>query len=229
MKYSIMHINNRSIDKINKNKTILKSFEYVDDIEYFNGNVGNGRDVLNHIGINCDVWAPYDGRSFPALPGEYGVWVSTVNVWKYIIDNKIEKFLLLEDDISLNNDFVEELNKCLNDLPNDFDFLSLYYFDEQNHDSDESEIGSDNIKKSINQYSAGQATVYSLSGAKKLFKLIKRKGLEYTSDCFIFKQSHLGLVQGYSIKGNNNRLLSHDYYDVVSLIDPDNLRETPNL
>jgi len=229
MKYSIMHVNDRSKEKMDMNKSILSSFEYVDDIEYFNGNVGNGRDVLNHIGINCDKWSPYDGRSFPALPGEYGVWVSTINVWKYMINNKIDKFLILEDDISLNNNFVDTLQQCIKDLPEDFDFLSLYYFDEQNYDSEQTEVGSENIKRSYEQYSAGQATIYSLSGAKKLFKLIKRKGLEYTSDCFIFKQSQLGLVQGYSIKGNNNRLLTHEYSNIKSLIDPDNIRETPNL
>lgn len=226
MKYSIMHVNDRSKDKMDHNKKILSDFEYIDEIEYFNGNLGNARDVLNHIGINCDVWNPYDGRLFAALPGEYGVWVSTINVWEYIVKNKIEKFLILEDDISLQNDFVNNLEKCVNDLPKDFDFLSLYYFIEQNDDSDDTEIGSSNIKRSYNQYSAGQATLYSFSGAKKLLKLIKRKGLEYTTDCFIFKQSQLGLVQGYSIKGKNDKFLIHEYTDIKSLIDPDDLRNT---
>ena len=226
MKYSIMHVNDRAKEKMENNKKILLDLEYVEDIEYFNGNVGNAWDVLNHMRIDCGAWKPYDGREFPALPGEYGVWLSTIRVWQYIIDNKIDMFLLLEDDISLQQDFIKSLNDCINDLPSDFDFLSLYYFDDQNQDNDSTEIQSTSIKKSHLQYSAGQATLYSLAGAKKLMKLIKRKGLEYTSDCFIFKQSQLGLVQGYSIKGHNNKFLIHEYSSIKSLIDPDNLRNT---
>lgn len=219
-----MHVNDRSIDNINRNKNILIDFDYIDDIKYFNGNLENGKDVLTHMGINCDAWKPYDGRSFPPLPGEYGVWVSTINVWQYIVDNKIDKFLLLEDDIYLQIDFINNLEKCLNDLPKDFDFLSLYYFIGHNDDSKDTEINSEHIKKSHTQYSAGQATVYSLSGAKKLLKLIKRKGLEYTTDCFIFKQSQLGFINGYSIKGNNDKFLFHKPNSIDSLIDPNNLR-----
>ncbi len=229
MKYTIMHVNNRAKENMDYNKNILKNFEYVNDIIFYNGNEGNGYDVLNHMGVDCGSWNPYDGRSLPPLPGELGVWVSTINIWKYIIANKIDKFLILEDDITLKEDFLDRLDDCLNDLPENFDFLSLYYFKEQNFDTEDTEIGSKNIKKSNEQYSAAQATLYSLKGAKKLLKLIKRKGLEYTADCFIFKQSHIGFVEGYSIKGNNDRLLTHEYSSIKSLIDSDNLRDTIDL
>ena len=229
MKYTIMHVNDRAKENMDYNKNILKNFEYVNDIIFYNGNEGNGYDVLNYMGVDCGSWNPYDGRSLPPFPGELGVWVSTINIWKYIIANKIDKFLILEDDITLKEDFLDRLDDCLNDLPENFDFLSLYYFKEQNFDTEDTEIGSKNIKKSNEQYSAAQATLYSLKGAKKLLKLIKRKGLEYTADCFIFKQSHIGLVEGYSIKGNNDRLLTHEYSSIKSLIDSDNLRDTIDL
>jgi GR25 family glycosyltransferase involved in LPS biosynthesis len=225
MKYAIIHVNDRAIENINHNKLILSDFDYVDDIVYFNGNVGNAWDVINHMGIRQDVWNPYDGRTFPPLPGELGVWVSTINTWQYIVDNKINRLLVLEDDIKLNNNFIDNLNKCLNDLPDSFDFLSLYYFDDQNNNTSETDIESEYIHRSINQHSAGQATIYSLSGAKKLLKLVKRKGIEYTTDCFIFEQSSENLVNGYSIKKENNFLLSHEYKNIKSLIDPDNIRQ----
>jgi GR25 family glycosyltransferase involved in LPS biosynthesis len=225
MKYLIMHVNDRAIKNIEYNKNILKDFDYVSDVKYFNGNLGNGRDILNHIGINCDAWSPYDGRTSKALPGEYGIWVSVINIWQYMIDNKIDKLLVLEDDIKLKEDFIKNLTLCLNDLPNDFDFLSLFHFNGQAPSNSQTEIGSEYIQKSITQYSATQATIYSLSGAKKLMKLIKRKGLEYTTDCFIFRQSKEGLVSGYSIKKSNTFLLSHEHRDIKSLIDPDNIRK----
>lgn len=229
MKYTIMHVNDRAKDNMLHNRDILKDFEYVSDIEFFNGNEGNGWDILNHWRIPLDVWSPYDGRSTEPLPGEYGIWVSTINLWKYIVDNKINKLLVLEDDILLKNDFVDNLNKYCKELPEDFDFLSLYYFSEQNEPTEETEIGSEFIQKSTYQYSAAQAMIYSYAGAKKLLKLIHRKGTEYTNDCFIYRQSLEGLVNGYSIKGPNDIFLTHTYKEVKSLIDPDGFRNTPDL
>lgn len=224
-----MHVNDRAKINMDNNKSILNSFEYVDDIDYFNGNTGNAWDVLNHRGIRLDVWDPYDGRSFPPLPGEYGVMVSTMNLWQYIVDNNIQKLLVLEDDIVLQDDFIEKFNKCMNDLPHDFDLFSLYYFLEQNWVDEDTEIGSEYIHKSNNQFSAAQALVYSFNGAKKLLKAFKRKGYEYTNDCFIYKQAHEGVINSYSIKKENNYFLKHDYQTIVSLIDPNNTRNTDNL
>lgn len=229
MKYTIMHINDRAKKNMDKNKNILKEFEYINDIEYFNGNIGNGYDVLNDKGINLNVWNPYDGRTSLPLPGEYGVMVSTMNIWEYISKNKIDKVLVLEDDVILQDDFVEKLKKCINDLPSDFDILSLYYFSEQNSVDENTEIGSEYIHKSNNQYSAAQAILYSYAGAKKLLKLFKRKGYEYTNDCFIYRQAHEGLINAYSIKKEQTFFLKHDYKKIKSLIDPGNTRNTPDL
>lgn len=229
MKYTIMHVNDRAKTNMDFNKNILKDFEYVSDIEFINGNTANAWDILNHMGIKTDVWNPYDGRTSSPLPGEYGVLVSTINLWQYIVDNKIESLLVLEDDIILQENFVENFNLFIKDLPTDFDFLSFYYFSEQNKVEDNTEIGSENIHKSNNQYSAAQCMLYSYHGAKKLLKLIKRKGMEYTNDCFIYNQAQLGLVNGYSIKKENSLFLKHDYKKIVSLIDPDNNRNTSDL
>jgi GR25 family glycosyltransferase involved in LPS biosynthesis len=229
MKYTIIYVNDRAIENMNGNHKILDSFNYIDEIEYFDGNSGNAWDIINHKGIKQDVWNPYDGRTLAPLPGELGVWVSTINVLEYIVSNKIDKMLVLEDDIILQNNFLNNFQKCLNDIPEDFDFFSLYYFDGQNNITEQTEIGSDHIHKSLNQYSAGQAILYSYSGAKKLLKLIYRKGIEYTTDCFIFKQSQLNLLNGYSIKGPNDLFLFHEYKKIQSLIDPGNERKTEAL
>lgn len=229
MKYTIIHVNDRAIDNINNNKNILSIFEYVNDIEFFNGNEGNAWDVLNHKQIKQDVWSPYDGRTMSPLPGELGIWVSTINIWEYIVKNKIDKMLVLEDDVVLQDDFILNLHSFMADLPDTFDFLSLYYFNEQNEAAPELSIGSEKIQKSHKQYSAGQATIYTYSGAKKLLKCVARKGIEYTTDCFIFRQSLEGLVDGYSILTKNDTFLQHDHKNIKSLIDPENSRNTDKL
>ena len=225
MKYSIMKINDRAKVNINRNKEILKNFDYV-DINYFDGNTHSGWDMINQRGIPLNKWNPYDGRTFDPLPGEYGVWASTILFFEHMVENNINIMMLLEDDIVLSDTFIEVFNKCINDLPKDFDFLSLYSNNIHNWVDDQTEIGSSNIHKSFNQFSAGLGTVYSLSGVKKILKVLKRKGIEYTSDCFIFKQSQLGVINGYSIKRENVKLISHDSKNVKSLIDPNNIRNT---
>jgi GR25 family glycosyltransferase involved in LPS biosynthesis len=176
------------------------------------------------MGIKLNVWSPYDGRSSAPLPGEYGVWVSTIRTWQFIVKNKIDSMLVLEDDILLEDNFVSNLNECVDQLPEYYDFLSLYYFYEQNSVDKNTDCGAKNIHRSLNQYSAGQATLYSYYGAKKLLKLVGRLGIEYTSDCFIFNKSQQGLVNGYSIKPNDLNFLKHDYKNIKSLIDTENIR-----
>lgn len=225
MKYTIVHIDDRCKEQMNTNKSILKDFDYVDDIEFFNGNIGNSWDVINHYGISQTVWEPYDGRKTPPLPGELGIWVSTINILKYIVDNNIDSMLVLEDDVILEDDFIKSLNLCLNDLPKSFDFLSLFYFEEHNQEKKENDIGSEYIHKPLTQYSAAQAMIYSKKGAEKILRAVKRKGIEYTTDCFIFKQAHLGLIEGYTIRPNKLKFLNHNK-QVKSTIDPENIRNT---
>lgn len=226
MKYTIMHVNDRAKVNMEYNKKILKDFEIIENINYVDGNKVDCYKILKNLGISVDVWNPYDGRKSNPLPGEYGFMVSMINLWQYIVDNKISQILTVEDDVILKKDFVENLNLFLNDLPKDFDFLSLYYFLGQNQETEDLDIQSRYIQKSKNQYSGTQAMVYSYYGAKKMLNLIKRKGMEYTADCFLYRQSLENLINGYSIKGNNDLFLVHDYKNIKSLIDPNNFRET---
>jgi GR25 family glycosyltransferase involved in LPS biosynthesis len=224
MKYAIIHVNDRAIKNINYNKGILGENEYLDDIEYFDGNINNGWNEINRLGISTETWKPYDGRNFGPLPGEYGVWISTIRALQYMVDNKIDTMLLLEDDITLLDDFVQKLELCVNDLPNDFDFLSLFCTEEQNTLDSTTDIGSLYIHRSKKQFAGALAMLYSLKGAKKILKIAKRFGMEYTSDCFIYHYSHTNILNGYSIQNNSITMLINNDYEIKSLIDPSNIR-----
>ena len=228
MKYTIVKIDDRAEKNIIDTKKILAKFEYIDNISFFDSRTHNPNDRLSSIGIRQDVWNPYDGRIFPPLPGELGVWISTINILEYIVLNKIDKILVLEDDAIISKKFIKLLDGCLGDLPDSFDFLSLSYPKEQNAFSDTTDIGSKNIHRSFNQYANATGMIYSLSGAQKILTLVKRIGIEYTSDCFIFKKSHEGYLNGYSIIPEQHYLIQHNPSAFKSLIDPDNLRETDN-
>ena len=219
-----MHVNNRAIKQMSHNKSILKNFEYVDDVKFINGNTDNALAMLKARRVPIDVWAPYDDRVSPPLPGEYGIWISTINLWEYIVKNDIDKLLVLEDDVILEEDAPKIIEQCLLELPPKWDFLSLYYFNDQNEVSKDSDIDKKYIHKSINQHSAAQAMVYSKAGAQKLLKLIKRKGMEYTNDCFIYEQGKVADVNGFSIIPTSRKILTHTFDEVQSIIDPDNYR-----
>lgn len=224
MKYSIISINDRSKDNIKNNKHILKNFEFIENISYVDGKKINCLDILKNNGILLN-WKPYDKRKSEILAGELGIWVSTINTWKYMIDNRIESLLVLEDDVILNNDFISRFNLCIKDLPKNFDFFSLYYFDEHFLLEKDTEIGSEYIHKSKNQPSAAQAILYSHSGAKKMLKVLKKIGIDYTCDCFIYKKAKENFLIGYSLKKENNFLLTHEDKNIISSIDPDNIRK----
>lgn len=224
LKYTIIHVNDRAKEQMDSNKKILKSFDYVSNIEFFNGNSGNAWGVINHRGIRTDVWSPYDGRQSPAFPGEYGIWVSALNVFEYILKNDVDSLLVLEDDVLLNDNAKTLIQNCVSELPEGWDFLSLYYFQGHNQYSESSNIEKSFIHKSINQPAAAQGMIYSKAGASKILKLTKRKGIEYTIDCFIYRQAALGFLNGYSILPNIEPIIKHQYKNIKSLIDPDNNR-----
>lgn len=223
MKYTIVHINNRSEQNIKNNINILKDFDHVDDIVFFDGTNKDGRQSLIDRGIDVKKWKPYDGRSTDPLPGEYGVWVSTINFLEYIVNNQLDKMLVLEDDVILKDNFVDILNKSINDLPSSFDFLSMYWNQGQNNSDERTLIGSKYIHKSLNAYSGALAMLYSYSGAKKILKCLQRKGMEYTADCFIYKMSHIGALSGFSLLEEVGEVVLHNW-DVLSTVDPNNFR-----
>lgn len=224
MKYTIVHVNDRCRDQIISNKKMLFSFEYVDDIEFVNGNTVDAKAIIHKHGISTATWRPYDGRSSDPLPGEFGVWCSLINVWDKIIESNMESLLVLEDDSILSDGADSYLSLIMNELPDEWDFLSLFYFEDQNDFDKSTDIGKNYIHKSTNQLSGGVAFVFSNAGAKKIKKILKRVGLEYTSDCFIFHHAILGSLNGYSLKKSSQKFVGHSFSKTGSVIDPNNLR-----
>jgi GR25 family glycosyltransferase involved in LPS biosynthesis len=225
MKYTIIQINDRSKEQTKINKKYLKNLDYVDNIEFIDGNLKDAKSIINSYKVDTGVWSPYDGRETDPLPGEYGYWASMLNILHYIINEKIKALLVLDDDAELNDNSENVLNSAILDLPDNWDFLSLFYAPGNNTATPDSSIDKKYIHKAINQVSATVATVYSFEGAKKILELAKEMGAEYTFDCFIFKYCKLELLNGYSIIPNTNIFAKHNYDFSKSIIDPDNKRQ----
>jgi FkbM family methyltransferase len=224
MKYTVIRINDRAKSYVERNKQILSKLECVDDIQFFDGLRNDGRTALINMGVDLETWNPYDYREWKALPAEYGIWVSVINILQYIVDCNISELLVFEDDISIDKNFIVNFQLCLNELPENYDYFSLFYLDSQNFVDDKSEIGCEYIHSSVNQPASMCGTLYSNSGAKRILEQMRLRGMEYTVDCFIHHLSSVGLVNGYSIKPNTVTLLALADENVKSVIDPLNRR-----
>ena len=58
--------------------------------------------------------------------GEIGCLASNYNAWKSFLSSNYDVLVIIEDDAILLYDYVDNLNKYLNEVPSDFDILSLY-------------------------------------------------------------------------------------------------------
>jgi GR25 family glycosyltransferase involved in LPS biosynthesis len=224
IKYCIVSVDNRSINNIAHNKNILKDFQYVNNIDFIDGRNIDAFKILKEYGISIDSWNPTDKRIIQEmLNTEAATWVSNINIYKYIVLNNIDELLLIEDDVILDKNFVQNFKKTYKELKKNYDFLSFFYFENQNKEDDSNNLKLKYIQKSYNQKSGFLCMLFSNAGAKKILKYLEDNGIFYTNDCQVFKLSELGILNGYSIKPNT---LSFVYQDqgTQSIIDPNNVR-----
>jgi GR25 family glycosyltransferase involved in LPS biosynthesis len=222
MKYTIIQINDRVSENVKKNKIKLSIFDYVGEIKFCDASKVDSKKIIEGMGFSIN-WNPFDGRTLPPLSGELGIWVSNIEVFKYIVKNNISKMLVIEDDAILKENFVEELSLIMQEVPKNFDFVSLYSNPNQNKEDETTSLSLKYLHKSINQYAGNVAMIYSFNGAKKILRLLKKEGIEYTVDCQIFRKSLEKKLDGYSLKKEYN-IAFHDFH-VASTIDPQNLRQ----
>ena len=224
--YTIVKINDRAIDNVGRITEILSDFNHVKNIRFYDGHLENCKKIINECGISTDSWNPVlfgEKSTRDPLPGEIGITLSTISTLNYIIENNLEYLLVIEDDAILEEDAKEKILKSIKDLPLGWDFLSFFSLENGNAYTEDTEVGSEYVHKSTNQGASTVVMAYSLDGAKKILELLKTKGMQGTIDCFIYKQSALGLLNGYSVKPGI--VIARHFDDKhISIIDPDNLR-----
>jgi len=66
-----------------------------------------------------------------SMPGQLGLWCSSIRLWKEIEKNNYNHTLILEDDVRIkSNDFKDKLNEYINALPASYD---IAWFDAYNN------------------------------------------------------------------------------------------------
>lgn len=103
---------------------------------------------------------------------EIAVALSHINIWKRIIDEKLDYSLILEDDIFFEKNFAKQLNKIWLQIPNratdNFKFDVLYLSHKDVHWGAEKEVFSDDLDRTMRGLWWLSGYVLSFEGAKKL-------------------------------------------------------------
>lgn len=163
--------------------------------------------------------------------GEVGIWLSVFDCWQWAVDND-EPLVVFEDDAIPAPDFNTRLWEFRQELPSDYDFLTLWVPENQYNDyiyhvrynedgtmehigpnrnviTSLYNIGAIRLVRAYNGY-GNVAMLYSPKGAK-FFIDEARKGITSPVDCFIYLQSHLRKCKGYAPKPNRAKIVGYDW------------------
>ncbi len=157
-----------------------------------------------------DIW-------HEAKIGEVGLWFSFLNACKYAADNN-KTLLVFEDDaIITSHNFKEDLERLLEQVPDDADAFSVMspsnqqvtaYIEWINRDSgmgiQHSDIappyrvpGAHLICKAYQGYSF-VSMIYTPKGAKKILRRVQKTGMYTPADCWLFEQAEQGHLDVYT-------------------------------
>jgi len=214
MKYSIISINDKRAgykENIRRNMDCpeLKSAS-------IDGLTADLKGLTKLYGLKNTDWQP----SY----GEMGIWLSAFIRW-YRVSQMNEPLVVFEDDAIIRTGFVAQAENIISQLPEDWDFVSLWIPENQRIDYrynlkyDETgapqifgmrpdgmpsyfDYGAPDVAKVYQGYGM-VATMYSPQGGNKLVKLARSRGIYTPVDCFLMLEAHRGKLNGYAPKPDN--------------------------
>lgn len=225
LKYAIISINDRAKDNTDNTKKILSNYEKL-NIRCVNGHIEPINDIMLELSIHKNNWQWVSPKN-----GEIGLWLTNILLYKKMIEEDIDMCLLIEDDCILLENFVNNFENLLKDLPKDFDFLSLA-FPQNSHYlyKDDAEIGLENICLAKYNHFGTQCILWSKSGAKKMLDHVKLTGITHPIDLYMYGYLCTNdIINGYSIKPTADRMIVHGYDIYKSTIDLDGKRGMLNV
>ena len=152
------------------------------------------------------------------VPGEFGVFLSQINAWKYAEDMDYGGLIVFEDDALLNEDTHKNIEYFASLLPKDWDTFSVFVPDSEYQEFYTHRFLNDRNMKMLNIIPEGAAeyltkhkalakayqgfscvaTAISPSGGKKLNELVKRNGMYAPVDIAIFEWAKAGEINAYA-------------------------------
>ena len=130
--------------------------------------------------------------------GEIGNFGSHYLAWKFLVQSNLDSILIFEDDVLIENNFIEKYNLAMDNVPSDYDVLSIFVHSNQYDRFDKTQEISYYISKGYQDWST-LCYVVSKEGAKKLIKHVEDYGMVRPTDWFIFRGGHEGEFNVYTL------------------------------
>lgn len=188
MKYAIFQINDRRQKFIDSMQVQLNEWDQV-AVECVNGSNWPELEA-------AQIKYPYEVK-WPARRGHLGIWYTVLNALEHA------PLVTFEDDAVLKDAFVYEFDYRSAQIPEDFDFFSLFIPRDSDHlyndiyNVSDTETGA--VCKTYQRY-GGVSMYYSKKGAAKIKALLERDGLTGQYDDTLYKYAKEGELNGYCSK-----------------------------
>jgi glycosyl transferase family 25 len=193
MNYHIIQIDNSRQDNITEIENILGDRRAVIPVV----NAHNESDLKEFYSSNLEFRVTGAELTKP----EVGCFASHYLAWKYIVKNKLEDLLILEDDALLKNNFLNKYTSSKKKLPKDYDMFFLYAnrymaarFSIKDH-----YIKNHFIARAYQDWST-LAYLISYEGAVKAIDLTHKMGMIRPVDNFLLEGGENRLLNVYAPK-----------------------------
>ncbi|AXG66195.1 glycosyltransferase [Streptomyces phage Annadreamy] len=135
---------------------------------------------------------PYQIK-FDAKIGHMGIWYSVLTA----LENA--PIVTFEDDALLHDKFIREFDARVAELPEDFDFFSLFVPRDSDHMYASEKSAGWYITRTYQRY-GGVSMYYSKQGAEKIKALLERDDITGQYDDTLYEYSKTGELNGYCSK-----------------------------
>ena len=194
------------------NNKLLNDFDHMETPTIIIKDKNEIKDVFKKEQIKFDPLG-WNGRGWKV--GEFGIWASNYTAWKNFAKTDHKMLMLIEDDIVLSSRFNEKLIKYINELPENWDFFTVYVPPTGNKryktEKTTIEIGKQNICRVYQSWSC-LCYIVSKQGVNKLLELVK-DGVNGPIDHWLFYNKNLN---GYTIKPEVHNIC--DIYQLESTV-----------
>lgn len=127
-------------------------------------------------------------KPFPHVSGVVGCWASHYLAWVEMVRQNLDAIVIFEDDVYIYDDFMKYIELYMNNVPSDWDFLSISIppGEENRYHYDINYIGNDFVCKFYQAWNTG-SYIISRNGALKAIKDISKNGISVPIDWYIFE------------------------------------------
>lgn len=157
-----------------------------------------------------NIYNLFKGNDFNWRKGVIGCALSHYNIWNNLVkEEKCDSYCIFEDDITLSNNFSNNLIKCKEFIEsNNIDILFLGYHMMKDIRNNLAYIYNSDNELSFHEYNKDLyiggffGYIISKNGANKILKYINENGIKRAIDCIINKNLNIYECQPFLIKSD---------------------------